>query len=53
MYGAAHSYRMEVATPLLMTNMYGFACKEEMADTKEYLRRHGGYQLEQVRALAE
>ena len=52
-YGAAQDYRREVATASLMAGMYGFACEEEMAATKEYLHRHGGYQLEQVRALAE
>ena len=26
-YGAAQGYRRDVATPLLMANMYGFACE--------------------------
>ena len=34
--------------PMLMASMYGFNCEEEMADTKQYLLSHGGYQLEQV-----
>ena len=34
--------------PSLMVDMYGFSCEEEMADTKQYLREHGNYQLEQV-----
>ena len=31
-----------------MASMFGFDCEEEMADTKQYLLSHGGYQLEQV-----
>ena len=31
-----------------MASMFGFECEEEMADTKQYLLNHGGYQLEQV-----
>ena len=52
-YGAAQGYRRDMATPSLMANIYGFACEEEMVDTKEYLCRHGGYQLEQVRVLTK
>ena len=37
MFGAARGYRREVATPSLMVDMYGFASKEEMSDTKAYL----------------
>ena len=51
-YGAAQGYRRDMATPLLMADMYGFTCEEEMVDAKEYLHRHGGYQLEQVRVLS-
>ena len=38
--------------PTLMASMYGFECEEEMADTKQYLLSHGGYQLEQVSLVA-
>ena len=31
-----------------MASMFGFECEEEMANTKQYLLTHGGYQLEQV-----
>ena len=48
-YGAAQGHRREVVTPSLMANMFGFASKEEMDDTKRYLWSHGYYQLEQVR----
>ena len=34
--------------PSLMADMFGFSCKEEMVDMKQYLREHGNYQLEQV-----
>ena len=34
--------------PSLMADMHGFASKEEMSDTKDYLRSHGNYKLEQV-----
>ena len=48
MYGAARGYRQSHTMPTLMASMFGFACEEEMADTKQYLLSHGGYQLEQV-----
>ena len=48
MYGAARGYRWQHSTPMLMASMFGFDCEEEMADTKQYLLSHGGYQLEQV-----
>ena len=38
----------ERKTPSLMADMFGFASKEEMEDTKAYLLSHGWYQLEQV-----
>ena len=47
-YGAARGYRRQQHTPMLMASMFGFDCEEEMANTKEYLCGHGGYQLEQV-----
>ena len=47
-YGAARGYRRQQHTPMLITSMFGFGCEEEMANTKEYLHSHGGYQLEQV-----
>ena len=31
-----------------MADMFGFASKEEMEDTKAYLLSHGQYQLGQV-----
>ena len=46
-FGAARGHRREVEMPSLMADMYGFA-SEEMSDTKQYLRSHGNYQLEQV-----
>ena len=48
-YGAAQGHRREVVTPSLMVDIFGFASKEEMDDTKSYLWSHGKYQLEQVR----
>ena len=48
-YGAARGYRWQHTMPMLMASMFGFDCEEEMADTKQYLLSHGGYQLEQVR----
>ena len=47
-YGAAKGYKRPRTTPTLMSSMFGFACEEEMDDTKKYLLAHGGYQLEQV-----
>ena len=47
-FGAARGHRREVEMPSLLAGMYGFASKEEMSDTKDYLRSHGNYQLEQV-----
>ena len=47
-YGAVWGHHWGKETPSLMADMYGFSCKEEMADTKQYLREHGNYQLEQV-----
>ena len=47
-YGAARGWRRPHTMPTLMASMYGFECEEEMADTKQYLLSHGGYQLEQV-----
>ena len=38
----------ECKTPSLMADMFGFASKEEMEDTKAYLLNHSQYQLEQV-----
>ena len=46
-YGAAQGHHQSKQTSSLMADMYGFSC-EEMADTKQYLREHGNYQLEQV-----
>ena len=49
MFSAARGHRREYQMPSLMDDMYGFAStKEEMSDTKDYLRVHGNYQLEQV-----
>ena len=48
MYGAARGYRRPHTMPTLMASMFGFECEEEMADTKQYLLMHSGYQLEQV-----
>ena len=48
MYGAARCYRQQHTMPTLMASMFGFDYKEEMADTKQYLLSHGGYQLKQV-----
>ena len=47
-YGAARGHCQSKQTPSLMVDMYGFSCEEEMADTKQYLRDHSNYQLEQV-----
>ena len=47
-YGAARGYKHPCSTPTLLASMLGFECEEEMADTKQYLLAHGGYQLEQV-----
>ena len=47
MFGAARDNRREDQTPSLMADMYRFVSKE-MSDTKDYLRAHGNYQLEQV-----
>ena len=47
-YGTARGHHWAQETPSLMADMYAFGCKEEMAETKEYLRAHGNYQLEQV-----
>ena len=47
-YGAARGHMREHKTPLLMADMFGFAFKEEMEDTKAYLLSHRQYQLEQV-----
>ena len=47
-YGVAKGYRHLHTMPTLMASMFGFDCEEEMADTKQYLLNHGGYQLEQV-----
>ena len=47
-YGVARGYRWQHTMPIVMASMYGFDCEEEMADTKQYLLSHGGYQLEQV-----
>ena len=41
MFGAARGHRREVVTPSLVADMYGFVSKEEMSDTKDYLRSHG------------
>ena len=48
MYGAARGWRQLHTMPTLMASMYGFKCEEEMADMKQYLLSHSGYQLEQV-----
>ena len=48
MYGAARGYKCSHTMPTLLASMLGFECEEEMADTKQYLLAHGGYQLEQV-----
>ena len=48
MYGAARGYWQQRCMPMLMASMFGFDGEEEMADTKQYLLSHGGYQLEQV-----
>ena len=45
---AAQGHHQSKQTPFLMADMYGFSCEEKMADTKQYLRDHGNYQLEQV-----
>ena len=45
---AARGYRRQQHMSMLMASMFGFDCEEEMADTKQYLLSHGGYQLEQV-----
>ena len=45
---AARGHRIEYQMPSLMADMYRFASEEEMSDTKDYLRAHGNYQLEQV-----
>ena len=47
-YGAARGYKHPRTMPTLLASMLGFECEEEMADTKQYLLAHGGYQLEQV-----
>ena len=47
-YGVAKGYRQQHTMPTLMASMFGFGCEEEMADTKQYLLGHGGYQLEHV-----
>ena len=47
-YGAARGYKRPRTMPTLLASMLGFECEEEMADTKQYLLAHGGYQLEQV-----
>ena len=47
-YGAAWGHCWGKEMPSLMADMYGFSCEEEMADTKQYLREHDNYQLEQV-----
>ena len=47
-YGVAKGYRCQHTIPTLMASIFGFDCEEEMADTKQYLLNHGGYQLEQV-----
>ena len=47
-YRAARGYKHPRSTPTLLASMLGFECEEEMADTKQYLLAHGGYQLEQV-----
>ena len=46
--GAAKGYKRPRTTPTLMSSMFGFACEEEMDDVKQFLLRHGNYQLEQV-----
>ena len=48
MSGAARGYKHPHTMPTLMASMLGFECEEEMADTKQYLLAHRGYQLEQV-----
>ena len=48
MFSAARGHMREYEMPFLMADMYGFASEEEMSDTKDYLRSHGNYQLEQV-----
>ena len=47
-FSAARGHRREDEMPSLMADMYGFVSEEEMSDTKDYLRSHGNYQLEQV-----
>ena len=47
-YGAARGFRCQNTMPMLMASMFGFSCEEEMAEAKQYLLNHGGYQLEQV-----
>ena len=46
-FSAARGHRREFQMPSLMADMYRFA-SEEMSDTKDYLRSHSNYQLEQV-----
>ena len=48
MFGSTRGHSREVVTPSLIADMYGFASKEEMSDTKDYLHSHGNYQIEQV-----
>ena len=48
MFGAARGHRREVQMTSLMDDMYKFASEEEKSDTKDYLRSHANYQLEQV-----
>ena len=47
-FGVAKGHCRAKETPSLMADMYRFASKEEMSDTKAYLWLHGNYQLEQV-----
>ena len=47
-YSAAQGHCQGKEMPSLMVDMHGFSCKEEMADTKQYLKEHGNYQPEQV-----
>ena len=47
-FGVARGHRRVTSTPSLMADMYGFMSKEEMEETKAYLKSHGNYQLEQV-----
>ena len=50
-YGAAREHCRKKEMPSLITDMFGFSCEEEMTDTKQYLRTHVNYQIEQVSVM--